>query len=425
MLEKDEVKDNENHQRKIMKEKKRLKKSNSLISFYNNKSIIIISFILLLIVGFCANIKKDFDDKKVDNNLINYSNFDKIEKSLSYLKVSSSYEGPVFPSDGRITKDWVLNLIDFMKDFDIKKSYNEKYIDKVYFVQMLSKVKDILAVQKEALQDIDIPKGKNLTIVGDIHGQFYDLLHIFEINGYPSENNLYLFNGDFVDRGKFGLECLTTLIAFKILYPNYFFIARGNHEDKDMNGVYGFKAEVIDKYGDFNTTIFNCISEFYNFLPLGHIINKEILVVHGGLFSKDGVTLKELKNINRFQNVPKNKSLMCEILWSDPKSGNGTFPSQRGLGVYFGPNVTEKFLKENNLKLLIRSHETRMEGYKIEPGGQVITVFSAPNYCDTYGNKGALIKYIGGDMNPIFIKFSASPHPKSYKINNFDNKNKY
>ena len=77
--------------------------------------------------------------------------------------------------------------------------------------------------------------------------------------------------------------------------------------------------------------------------------------------------------------------------------------------------MTEKFLRENNLKLLIRSHEVRDEGYSIETGGQVITVFSAPNYCDQEGNKGALIKYDGGDMShPYFIKFLASPHPDAY-----------
>ena len=191
-------------------------------------------------------------------------------------------------------------------------------------------------------------------------------------------------------------------------------MARGNHEDKDINDRYGFRIEIIRKYEDVDKVIYECINEFYKFLPLGHIINKEVLVVHGGLFSKEGVTLKELKNINRFQDVPKNESLMCEILWSDPISENGIFPSRRGAGVYFGPDVTKRFLKENNLKLLIRSHEVRMEGYQVETGEQVITVFSAPNYCDTYGNRGAVIKYKGGDMNPIFIKFNASPHPDSY-----------
>ena len=422
MLDNDKRKDYKNHLKNIKKDKNISEEITILTSFYNNKSNILISFIVLVFLGICANKFlanqyeniKEVGNEKISNKWISNSNLDKIEKSLNNIKPSNSYKGPVFPIDGKITKEWVLNLIDYMKDLNKTKSYNEKYIDKVYFLQMLSKAKKILAEQKEALIDVNLPKGKNITIVGDIHGQFYDLLHIFEINGYPSENNLYLFNGDFVDRGLFGLECLTTLIAFKILYPDYFFMARGNHEDKDINDRYGFRIEIIRKYEDVDKIIYECINEFYKFLPLGHIINKEVLVVHGGLFSKEGVTLKELKNINRFQDVPKNESLMCEILWSDPISENGIFPSRRGAGVYFGPDVTKRFLKENNLKLLIRSHEVRMEGYQVETGEQVITVFSAPNYCDTYGNKGAVIKYKGGDMNPIFIKFNASPHPDSY-----------
>ena len=417
MLEIDEFKANRNHSGNIKIETEQSENSNK--SFCNKKSIIIMTPILLFLVLICANkllINKNEnytkgDDRKKNNNLIHNSKLNEIEKSLNDLKPSSSYEGPVFPNDGKITKDWVLNLIDFMKDLNNTKSKNEKYLDKVYFLKMLSKVKKIFAEYQESLIDINIPKGKNLTIVGDIHGQFYDLLHIFEINGYPDENNLYLFNGDYVDRGVFGLECLTTLVAFKILYPNYFFMARGNHEDKSINNFYGFKFEIIRKYEDHDNLIFDLINEFYKFLPLGHIINNEVLVIHGGLFSREGVTLKELKHIYRFQDIPTDNSLMCELLWSDPKSENGIFPSKRGAGVYFGPDITRRFLKENNLKLLIRSHEVRMEGYQIETGGQVITLFSAPNYCDEYGNKGALIKYKGGDMNPIFIQFDASPHP--------------
>ena len=295
-----------------------------------------------------------------------------------------------------------------MKDLENIKSYQEKYLDKIYLLQMIIKAKNIFAQYEEALIDINIPDGKNITIVGDIHGQFYDLLHIFEINGFPSEDNLYLFNGDFVDRGLFGLECITTLIGLKILYPDYVFLSRGNHEDRQMNEKYGFKYEIIEKYKD--KTIYDCFCEFYKYLPLGHILNKKVLVIHGGLFSKDGVTLTDLKNINRFTDI-KGNEYMEKLLWSDPKGEKGIKPSIRGAGVFFGPDITEKFLKENNLELLIRSHEVRMEGYQIEHGGKVITVFSSPNYCDQMGNKGAIIKFKGGNINPIFIQFEASPHP--------------
>ena len=333
-----------------------------------------------------------------------------IERLLKDLKPNSMYKGPVFPEDGKITKDWVLDLINHMKDPDNKKSSYEKYLDKIYLLQMLLKVKNIFMAQKEALIDITIPDDKKFTVVGDIHGQFYDLLHIFEINGYPSEENPYLFNGDYVDRGVFSLECITTLIAFKILYPNHLFMARGNHEGVNLNQLYGFKNEVTDKYGK-DDKMYECFADFFKSLPLGHILNKQILVVHGGLFSKDGVTIDEIKKIDRFREIPES-GLMSEILWSDPCKEKGRIPSKRGVGMSFGPDVAAKFLEENNLKLLIRSHEVKMEGYEIEPEGKVITLFSAPNYCDQMGNKGAIIILKGGkDLKYEFKKFESSPHP--------------
>ena len=388
------------------------------ISHYFIKNFLFILFILIIFIIYSINVyifcQKD-DSKKVDIVLDN-KKLNKIEEYLKTLKPNPLYKGPIFPQDEIITKEWVFKLIDFMKNSINKGTNAEKYIDKVYLLQMLSKAKKILFEQQESLIEINIPNEKYFTVVGDIHGQFYDLLNIFKINGYPNEENPYLFNGDFVDRGVFGLECIITIIAFKILYPKHVFMSRGNHEDIRINSRYGFKNEILDKY-DNDMNIIYCFSEFYKFLPLGHILNKEVLVIHGGLFSKDGVTLDELKKIDRFIDIPtsnsvgEDKILMNEILWSDPWKQNGWAPSRRGAGINFGPDIAEKFLNENNLKLLVRSHQVKMEGYEIEPGGKVITLFSAPNYCDMQGNKGAIIKFKGGEMKPNFIKFEASPHP--------------
>ena len=420
------LKTNNNHlenMEKVKEKNDKQDKTNKLLPCTNNKFILITSFFiyLIFIYLFCKKIYFNTKPKpkineniiiksktKTNDNYYNNTNLNYIERLLKTLKPNNSYKGPIFPEDGKITKEWMLNLINFMKDPKNIKTYEEKYIDKINLLKMLIAAKKIFFEQQEALIDISIPKGKNFTVVGDIHGQFYDLLNIFEINGYPSENNLYLFNGDFVDRGVFGIECIITLIGFKILYPDYFYMSRGNHEDAGINARYGFRNEVLDKYKD--EKIFDCFSEFYKFLPLGHILNNEILVIHGGLVNKKDITLDELKKINRFQDIPR-KGLMCDLLWSDPRDEKGIKPSRRGAGINFGPDVTEKFLKENNLKLLIRPHEVRMEGYEIEHGGKLITVFSAPNYCVRSGNKGALIKFKGGDMNPDFIKFNASPHP--------------
>ena len=395
------------------------KKTKGLNEICLSKQLFMILFIvsLCLIFLFYRKIYLNPLKNKIINKIINKSyifdtsNLHFIEDALKSLPPNDSYKGPVFPDDGKITKDWVLNLIEFMKDLENKKSLEEKYLDKINLLKLLLKGKQVLNEYQEALVDVDILEGKNVTVVGDTHGQFYDLLHIFEINGFPGEDNIYVFNGDFVDRGAFGVECVCTLISLKILYPNYVFLNRGNHEDQRINLFYGFQHEVHEKYYDDNINIYESFHELFKFLPLGHILNEEVLVIHGGLFSEEGVTLDELKQINRFIDVPS-EGLMNEILWSDPFDGNGTQPSSRGAGVYYGQDVTEKFLKENNLKLLIRSHEVRDEGYSIEHGGKHITVFSAPNYCDQVGNKGAIVKFDRGDMeHPYFIKFNASPHP--------------
>ncbi|CAJ0864308.1 10355_t:CDS:2 [Entrophospora sp. SA101] len=242
--------------------------------------------------------------------------------------------------------------------------------------------------------------------VNRVVGQFYDLLNIFDLNGLPSTNNMYLFNGDFVDRGSFSLEVILTLFAFKWLYPNSLHLTRGNHETDDMNKVYGFEGEVHAKY---SKEMFELFAETFTTLPLANVIKNKIMVVHGGLFSRDDVTLDEIRKVNRFNSRQINsESLMCEILWSDPQILPGRSPSKRGLGVQFGPDVTENFLKRNNLGKL--SHEVKENGYVIEHNGKCITVFSAPNYCDTMGNKGAFI-VITPDLELNYKTFTAVPHP--------------
>lgn len=361
-------------------------------------------------------ITKIKNERKRKNFFEAYSSEGRGKQTLSQMiknaTVASSYTGPVFPEDGKIDLEWVKKLIEFIRDDENVKSVESKTIHKKYMLLMLQKGKEILSNYKEALVDINIPEGVKFNVVGDVHGQFYDLLNIFKIQGFPSESNMFLFNGDFVDRGVFGVECVVLLLAFKILYPNHFFLARGNHEGRNMNRMYGFQREVTDKFGD--ESVYEGFIEFFYSLPLGHILNKEVLVVHGGIFSKDGVKIEELKKINRFCEIP-DSGLFCELLWADPCKENGRIPSKRGLGMAFGPDVAKRFLEDNNLKLLVRSHEVKMEGYEIEPGDQVITVFSAPNYCDSMGNKGAIIEFTKeknkDSLTKNFVKFEAVKHP--------------
>jgi len=239
-----------------------------------------------------------------------------------------------------------------------------------------------------------------------MHGQYYDLLNIFSLNGDPSESNRYLFNGDFVDRGSFSCEVVILFFAYKVLYPNHFFMARGNHESRAMNKIYGFEGEVKHKYPGVPLELF---TEVFDTLPLAHIIGEKIYVVHGGLFGEDGVKIEQVQKADRKREPPQT-GLMSDMLWADPQVANGRGTSKRGVGQSFGPNITEQFLRENNLELVIRSHEVKPKGYQIEHNGQLVTLFSAPNYCDQVGNMGAYA-IIRKDQKPEYISFSHVPHP--------------
>ena len=206
-------------------------------------------------------------------------------------------------------------------------------------------------------------------------GQFFDLLEIFNRNGYPSDTHHYLFNGDFVDRGSWSTEIALLLYAYKWLRPKQFFLNRGNHETDDMNRVYGFEGECKAKY---NERLFKVFSESFSALPLATVIGKKYFVVHGGLFSDDNVSLDDIRKLNRHtQKQPGQQGLMMEMLWTDPQTAKGRGPSKRGVGMQFGPDVTKRFCEKNGLEAIIRSHEVRMEGYEVEHDGRCITGMDA------------------------------------------------
>ncbi|VDM25331.1 unnamed protein product [Toxocara canis] len=312
-------------------------------------------------------------------------------------EVESSYDGPVLEEP--ISAEFMVELI---KTFKAQKKLHKKYAYKI-----LLEIWRLLG-ELPTMVEIDVPDGQKFTICGDVHGQFYDLCNIFDLNGLPSESNPYLFNGDFVDRGSFSVETIFTLFGFRLLYPNHFFMSRGNHESDVMNKMYGFEGEVRSKYTSQMAAFF---TEIFNHLPLCHLINKKIFVCHGGLFKDNNVALDEIRTTNRVRQPPDEGILMCDLLWSDPQDFPGRSPSKRGVGCQFGPDVTEDFCKRNSLEYVIRSHEVKPEGYEVHHGGKCITVFSAPNYCDTMGNKGAFITIRGDDLKPRFTSFSAVEHP--------------
>lgn len=312
--------------------------------------------------------------------------------------VAASYTGPRI-EEGGITFSFVKE----MKEHFIA----EKKIDRHDVIYILLEVLKLFQSFPNIV-DVSVPEGVRINVCGDTHGQYYDTCHIFEECGEPSPLNWYLFNGDFVDRGSYSVENALLLFAYKLLFPTCFFISRGNHESITMNRVYGFEGEVRAKY---SPDVFDLFLEVFNALPIGHVINKEVFVVHGGLYSDDNILIADLQKPNRFREIP-DSGVICESLWADPQPMPGRTPSKRGVNCPgFGPDVTARFLEKNNLKLVVRSHEVKDNGYEIDHNGKCITVFSAPNYCDQMKNKGAVIQFTGGDMTPHFVVYSESPHP--------------
>jgi len=312
--------------------------------------------------------------------------------------VPESYKGPKLELDDSLdftmTKELVMELLEYFK--------SEKNLCTKYAASILLKALKVFK-KVPTIVDLNLPK---VTVCGDTHGQFYDLLHIFEIAGYPSEDNPFVFNGDFVDRGSFSCEVILTLLCFKILYPKHFHLTRGNHETVAMTSMYGFQGEANKKY---SSEIYELFMEVFNWLPLGIIINKEALVVHGGIPKDPGVKIEDFRKIDRARQPP-NTGYFCDLVWADPQPEPGFGVSPRGVSHRFGPDISKRFLDDNNLKYLVRSHEMKEGGYEIAHDGRVITVFSAPNYCDTMGNKGAVIIFREGkDLE--FKTFEAQPHP--------------
>ena len=282
---------------------------------------------------------------------------------IDAIKVEESYDGV------RLEKEMTQDFIDDM----ITRFKNGKKIHRRYVFQIIEAVKNIV-YDEPTMVEMEIDKGTKLTVCGDTHGQFFDLLELFRLNGFPSADHSYLFNGDFVDRGSWSSEIALLLYSYKWLNPKKFFLNRGNHETDDMNRVYGFEGECKAKY---NERTFKLFSESFSALPLATLIGKKFFVLHGGLFSDDKTTLDDIRKLNRHgQRQPGQSGLMMEMLWTDPQPENGRGPSKRGVGLQFGPDVTKRFCDNNGLEAVIRSHEVRMEGYEVEHDGKCITGMS-------------------------------------------------
>jgi len=226
-----------------------------------------------------------------------------------------------------------------------------------------------------------------VTICGDIHGQFYDLLELFKTGGeLPSTN--YVFMGDFVDRGHNSVETFQLLLCYKARYPECITLLRGNHESRQITQVYGFYEECVRKYGNVNPWKY-CV-EVFDYLNLAALVDNKIFCVHGGL-SPLLRTIDQIQIIERLQEIP-HQGAYCDLMWSDPEEIPGWAVSPRGAGYLFGYDATNEFNHNNGLELVCRAHQLVMEGYKFHfPNKNLVTVWSAPNYCYRCGNIASVL----------------------------------
>ena len=178
------------------------------------------------------------------------------------------------------------------------------------------------------------------------------------------------------------------LFAYKIKYPENFFLLRGNHECSSVNRVYGFYDECKRRY---SIKLWKNFIDVFNCLPIAAVIDDSIFCCHGGL-SPELIFISQIKNILRPTDVP-DYGLLCDILWSDPDENATDFfgVNERGISVTFSKKLLEQFLKDNNLDMLIRAHQVVEEGYEFFWDKKCVTVFSAPNYCGMFDNSGAMI----------------------------------
>lgn len=281
----------------------------------------------------------------------------------------------------------------------IERLYNCELLPEVTVEALCLKAKELL------VQDLNVVLVSTpVTVVGDIHGQFHDLVEIFRIGGYAPDTN-YLFLGDYVDRGMFLVETITLLICLKLRYPQRVLLVRGNHELRQVTQNYGFYTECLKKYGSART--WAAFTEVFDYMLLAVVVDDAIFCVHGGLLPSVQ-TIDQIRVVDRFKEIP-HEGIMADLVWSDPDDERGDFSlSPRGAGYTFGVDVVRKFLEVNGCDRILRAHQLCNDGYQNYFDGLVTTVWLAPNYCYRCGNRASVLE-LYDRYNQHFNVFDAAP----------------
>ncbi|KAK7402253.1 hypothetical protein VNO78_14372 [Psophocarpus tetragonolobus] len=369
----------------------------------------------------------------------------------------------MWPPDDCVTTEWVQYMMVFLEQASQKILPSEfcRVVSTILVDKLADAACSILCKEPNCVEII-CQEDSRIIVVGDIHGQFHDLMFLFKHAGVPSENQIYVFNGNYVDRGAWGIEVFLVLLAWKVLMPHRVYLLRGNHESRYCTARYGFKKEVWAKYGDQGEEVYNKFLVCFKALPLASVIASCVYTTHGGLFRSihaapsqklkrnkthrvDLGSLAELSEVKRFfVDCPHEgpNVLLSDVLWSRPSTGDGLRDNTgQKFGLWWGPDCTEAFLKQHNLKLIIRSHEGPdaragrdddfgdiLSGYSLDHDGELgklYTLFSAPHYPQfgkrRYNNKGAYAVLKSPDFaSPSFHSFKAAERPMVDHYVDFD-----
>jgi serine/threonine-protein phosphatase 6 catalytic subunit len=279
--------------------------------------------------------------------------------------------------------------------------HNNKIISEHEVKQLCNRVKEIF-MEESNVQPVSAP----VIICGDIHGQYYDLLSLFETGGEIPKST-YIFMGDYVDRGYNSVETVELLLCLKLKYPGHITLLRGNHESRQICYSYGFYEEITKKYGNGNP--WKYFTDIFDYMPIGAIVEGKIFCVHGGL-SPFISSIDQIRLLNRKQEIPY-EGAFCDLMWSDPDDTEGWLVSNRGAGYIFGWRVVSEFNHINDLILVARAHQLVQQGYKFWfRDKNLVTVWSAPNYCYRCGNEASIMK-VDDNLNTEFL--SVKVHPES------------
>ncbi|RNF08335.1 putative protein phosphatase 1 catalitic subunit [Trypanosoma rangeli] len=322
--------------------------------------------------------------------------------------------------------DVLYRLLELLPEKYMSTSPHEQRIPEALILRIIREAYTIITSEPVVVQ-IESP----VCICGDLHGQYYDLVNIFsrrpplggkvlglanhagpalrhkrnrscsedasashhgELKSTDGPYDRYLFLGDYVDRGSRSIEVVVTLLALKIIEPSQITLLRGNHEDEQIMLLYGFFDECKRRYG---VRLFRIFTDLFRVLPVAAVVNGTIFCMHGGL-SPELKYVKEVPDV-RPCNVP-HSGIICDLLWSDPEAelppNVDWAPSTRRISSVFSAKALDKFLKENNLDMVCRAHQVVEEGFQFFPSNtkrHLLTIFSATNYCNEFGNRGGVL----------------------------------